>query len=383
MNNAIGLLIPKSVMYPSMNFDMMAGLKNGLASAGVSDHVIKVESIGVGADNKQIYAACEKLLFDGCKVIIGYLNPASVDMVETLFANADAILLVIDSGYHYPDNLNKKSNVFHISLQGTLCSRVVAKTAINDGNRFFAFTGSFLDAGYRTLHAFSCAVEDDNCGFTFNHITKLKREEFTIAPLNEHLQTADVHAVFTSFSGDMMQDLFANAASQNIFEHHAVYGSMFMGDEQWLAQCSYPGVTIKLCTTWATSLDNSENKKFIDTLSGLKQKTNLFSMICWEVALLLPTIFASDSTSSAIRSLEGMKYSGPRGEVIIDEASHYAFAPVYNALIMKNEHDGKCILEITGASTFTEEQRAKHKNDILNFSGHASSWHNAYACLES
>ncbi len=383
MEKNIGLLMPKSVLYPSMSFDLIAGLKNGLEAAGIKDVTIKTESIVVAGDNKLIYSACEKLLFDGCTVVAGYVNPASAEKLAPLFESANALFIALDAGYHFPTTVEKKDNVFYISLQGTLCCRVTARVAMADGNKSFAYSSSFLDAGYRSLHSFAEVVNENGGSFTFNHITKLKRSEFTIEPLQEHLNTAKTDAVLTSFSGDMMQDFFAGASANNVFEQHPVYGSPFMADEQWLAQSVYPGTNIKTCVTWSNKLDTPGNELFRSTMLAKKQRTNLFSMLGWEISYLLPIIFEAEDSAAANKALEGLKYNGPRGAVTIDAATHHCYAPVYEGWIRKNETDGTCILEILKESPYTEEERKKHEIDINNFSGHATSWHNAYACLES
>src|SRR6201989_3537398 len=99
MSIKAGLLLSRSVIFPTMSFDMMNGLKQGLADNGIKDVEIKVENIGLGADGKQVYASCEKLLFDGCTIVAGYVNPITAEKLEPLFAGANAIFLALDAGY--------------------------------------------------------------------------------------------------------------------------------------------------------------------------------------------------------------------------------------------------------------------------------------------
>lgn len=383
MSKHAGLLLPRSVIYPTMNFDMMNGLKYGLADKGMNDVVIKTENIGLAADDKLIYAACEKLLFDGCAVVAGYMNAASAEKLQPLFAAANALLIALDAGYLYPSSMNQLPNVFYVSLQGALCCRLAAKTAQVDGHKKFAFTGSFYDAGYRGIHAFHRGVEEGDGAITFNHITPLKRADFTIEPLVKHLAEPKADAVLAAFCGDMMQDFFAGAANEHVFEHHPVYASPFMGEEQWLAQSMYPGVDMKTCVTWASTLDNEANKHFITTMTGNKQRANIFSVIGWEASLLMAAIISSGDTADSIHVLEGMQYNGPRGAVTIDAATHQCYAPVYEAWIQKNEATGNCILAPIRESPYTEQQRKQLEHDINNFTGTTTSWHNAYACLDS
>lgn len=379
----VGLLLPRSVIYPSMNFDLANGLKYGLADNGIKDVTIKAENIGIAADDKLIYGACEKLLFEGCTIVAGYVNAKTAESLQGLFASANAIFIALDSGYHYPTSMAKLPNVFYLSLQGTLCCRLTAKIAQQDGKKNFAFTGSFYDAGYRSIHAFCRNVEEEGGSITFNHITKLKRSEFTLEPLANHLAEPAADAVLASFCGDMMQDFFVAAANGNVFEKHPVYASPFMGEEQWLAQSPYPGADMKTCVTWASKLDNEANKHFMETMAANKQRSNIFSELGWEASLLIATSIATGDIADSIKALEGMQYNSPRGRVTVDADTHQCYAPVYEALIQKDDMTGNCILVPLRESQYTEQQRKQLEKDINNFTGPATSWQNAYACLDS
>lgn len=382
MIKKIGLLLPKSVIYPSINFDLMAGLRAALADKGSSDIDIRTESIGVAGNDKNIYAVCEKMLMEGCKIIAGYVNPTTAEKMAPLFENGNAIFLGLDAGYHYPSSLNKISNVFYLSLQGGLGSRIIAKVAASDGNKKIAYSGSYYEAGYRSAYALYRCLEDEAGEITFNHITSLKRSEFSLAPLKEHIQAQTCDAVFTSFCGDMLQDFCKASASDNPIDI-PVYGAPFVGEQQWLAQSVYPGMDIKVCVPWSKELDNPENKKFRIALEAEKQKANVFSVLGWEAGVVIAQALQGSDTDSAISLLEGFTFSGPRGRVTLNKDSHQCHAPMYDGLVTKDELTGNCKLVVTGESALTDDQHERLDNDIRTVVGGFTSWFNAYGCLES
>jgi branched-chain amino acid transport system substrate-binding protein len=383
MKEKIGLLLPRSVIYPSIGFDLLAGLKCGLEDAGINNFEIKTESIGLGTDDKVIYGSCEKLLFDGVNIVAGYVNPTTAEKLEPLFAGANAVFIALDAGYHFPSSTRKLPHIFYLSLQGALCARTAIKIAMEDGMKNLAFAGSFYDSGYRSSFAFHRGVEEGGGQVTYNLITPLKRSELSLGPLEAHFKETKVDAVFASFCGDMLQDLFTAASAGNVFKNHAVYGSSFAGEEHWLAQSPYPGIDIKVCVPWAAALDNEQNVHFTGQLKKDNKKANIFSLLGWETAKVAAEFLSATDTGEAIASLEGFSFDSPRGVVVLDAATHQCHAPVYEAWIEQNDETGNCVLVLEKESTHTVEQRQRLENDINTISGTMSSWFNAYPCLDS
>jgi branched-chain amino acid transport system substrate-binding protein len=382
MTNKIGLLLPKSVIYPTMNFDIMGGLRRGLEAAGVEGCEIKTASIGVAGDDKHIYAQCEQLLFDGAWLVIGYVNPVSAEKLESLFSGANSVFIALDAGYHLP-SLVKQPHIFYLSLQGTLGCYMATQLAIANGLKNIAFTCSFYDSGYRAAFGFSRGLANGGGDITFNHITKLKRNEFTLEPLAAHLQLDSANAVFASFCGDMLQDFFTGAAAGNTFKDVGLYGSPFVGDEHWLAQSPYPGVAVQVCVPWATGLDNAANMQFIAGLREKNVNVNLFSMLGYEAGLVTAKAMAATGGNEAITMLEGFAIDSPRGRVVLDAGTHQGQAPMYEAVVRRSEDTGKCVLQVLRESPDTEVQRAGLRNDVETLEGPMTSWVNAYGCLDS
>jgi len=375
--------LPKSVIYTSINFDMMSGLRGGLAEAGINDIEIKTENIGIGGNDKQIYTVCEQMLMAGINIVAGYVNPATAEKLAPLFVNGNGLFISLDAGYHYPSSLSKPSHVFYISLQGALCCRITTRMALAAGAKKMAYTSSYYEAGYRSAYAFYKGLEDEQGEITMNHITKLNRREFSLAPLEEHVKNGGTDAIFASFCGDMLQDFCVASAKDNIFAESVVYGAPFMGEEQWLEQCPYPGVDIKVCVPWGRELDNEENKKMTKVLNEKKQKANVFSVLGWEAGVVIAAALGAGDTDAAIALLEGYSFNSPRGEVRLDADTHQCHAPVYEAVVQKNEQTEDCRLTIGNESPYTAAQRQRHEHDISSIQGAFTSWVNAYACLES
>ena len=383
MNNKVALLLPRSVIYQSINFDLLAGLRLGLENLNLAEVEIKTESSGVSADDKAIYSLCEKFLIDGIKVVAGYVNPGTAEKLEPLFASADALFISLDAGYQFGRSLKKLPHVFYVSLQGGLCCRIATKQAVNHGLKKMAYVSSFYEAGYRSAFSFFNCLHDDGCEVTFNHITKLKRAEFTLEPLTTHIGSGEPEGVFAAFCGDMLEDFFNGVRQEPAFARLPVYGASFVGEEQWLDKLPYPGIDIITAVPWARGLDSEANSDFIAKLAENKKKANVFSLLGWDASILIAEALSAADTAEAIFLLEGFEFKSPRGTVTINADTHQFCAPVFEATIVENVATGNCKLDALKESGDTKQQRELMERDIQNVDGPFTSWLNAYACLES
>jgi len=379
----IGLLLPRSVLYPAIAFDILDGVKTGLKAKGVSDFEIVTANIGLAAKDDEIYKSCEQLLMNGVQVVVAYINPVSAEFIHPLFENSGSLLLVLDSGYHFPTSLNKLSHAFYLSLQGTLCCRIAGRMAMGEGYKDFAYVTSFYDAGYRSGYTFSTSVTERGGSIRFNHITALKRSDFTLEPLNNFLHDNAETGVLASFCGDMAEDFLREAT--HILGSRKVFGSPFMAEEIWLGKIAYPGHDWQCAAPWATTLDNAENKTFVADMENVRAgKANIFSLLGWEAAVFVSEILKTGlSVEKSIAAMEGKTLETPRGTLHISADKHLAEAPVYRVSVTKDEATGNCrVGEITPVE-YTEQERESFYNDIQSLTTNANTWQNAYACLDS
>lgn len=375
----ISVLVPRSVIYPSIAFDIVDGLRLGFEFEGASAPHFDIQNIGVAAKEQEIYTRCEQALLNGADIVIAYINPQMVECIHPLFEANEKTLLVLDSGMHYP-SVKQFSHAYFISLQGIICCELTAKYAINSGIKDHAFTCSFYDAGYRAPMAYSKVIEAENGKIHLNHITALKRSEFTLEPLINHMENNPETGVLAAFCGDMAEDFYTNGAKLNLFQNHTIFGSPYMIEEVWLDKIPYPGGKLSACTTWARGLDNEFNKQFLSALPK-KGKANVFSVIACEAGIMIAK--AMKSEQSIDQTWSTIAFDSPRGTVKMNANSHFIQAPIYLCETIEDEN-GKCSVKIIQSIENLEDAFIHFENGTKEFAEITSnSWFNAYPCLES
>lgn len=375
------LLLPRSVLYPAISFDIMDGVRAALQQHDITDAQFTTVNIGVAAKEEDVYSHCEQALMDGAETVIAYINPQTAEFIHPLFENSGKLLLVLDSGFHFPSPGTRLKHAFFLTLDGNLCCRIATRLAAAEGARKAAFTCSFFDAGFRSGYSFHSAIAEQGGSITFNHVTALKRQDFTIDPLVRHMQDGSADTILASFCGDMAEDFLRESAASGILRDYRVVGSSFMAEELWLDKFPYPEGGFMTAVPWGRDLDLPANKLFRQALPK-PGKANVFSLLGWNAGLLLAVIAHNQDATDIIEQLEQHTWDTPRGKMHMDKATHYAIAPVYQAHVVPGEQ-GNCRLQLGDAVSFANEERSKLQHDIDHFEGSHNSWFNAYPCLDS
>lgn len=380
MTASLGLLVPRSGLYPTIAFDLQAGLQAGLAERSASISTT-VENIGFGEKENEIYAQCEKLLLQGVKIIAAYINAPVATHLQPLFEASGALLVVLDSGYHFPVHEGRLANVIFLSLQGSLCCRMAAATAARDTDGALAFIASYYDAGYRAPYAMTQATAEAGKNIAFHHITALKRVEFDLTPLQSWVQATSEPVVLAAFCGDMSADFLLHI-SRFSKRPAALYAGPYMAEETWLSRSAYPGLDFKACVPWDRTLSLPANERFSVQLKT--RKPTIFSLLGYEAGLLAAAALESSlEGQEAILALAEQPLESPRGALRIDAATFQTIAPVYEVTVGQDAASGHC--RISGPVRERSDASAQWtalQSDMASLRGNATSnWLNAYPCI--
>jgi len=369
----IGLLLPRSTEYPAMSFDLLDGFRLNLKRLGV-DFQLSTENIGFGEDPEQTHARAEKLVIqDDVDFIVAYSTSLNA---EALYAFADSTnkqILFLDAGMEIfeapPHRLCR-----HLTLQGLSACRVLAEQAAQ-GGRSVICSSSFLDGGYRSSWVFHETVNRLGGSISGHFVSHYTEAEFTVAPLVDMIQNSGAQAVLASFSS-YLDALFmkgireAGAPAKQL----PFYCGPFMADEQLLPGIPFPGGEFQTVVPWSITLDNAENKLFVETLQKGKNKSaNIFHLLGWEAARAAERIAAQN-----IAALDGWSFESPRGTVTFHPETHTAYAPLYRGRIEAGAQ-GECMLKIESTAEVTpDEHRAMH---LSRPEGQYSRWKNNFFCI--
>ncbi|MBL7691141.1 MAG: ABC transporter substrate-binding protein [Flavipsychrobacter sp.] len=380
----IGILLPRSGVYPTMTFDIVDGFKGALNTWGAENYELKTAGIAHGGNNKEIYTACEQLILNGASIIVGYINPSTVAALEPLMKASNTLMISLDAGYHLQSPTHQPQNTFTVSLQGTLAARITPYIAAKHGVGKFAFTCSFYDAGYRIPFGLFNGSTDNNCEIVFNHTTKLKKNEFTIEPLTTYIAHNKDTAIFSATCGDMTKELFEAAANSTAFNDVPWFASSFTAEESWLSQMPFPNTNISVIVPWGRNLDNPENEVFSSKMKEKNRAPNVFSLLGWEAGQIIAEALKHTELSAQIAALKESTFSTPRGSLRFHPDTLEAIMPMYEGTIVRNENSGTCRLALSDAipDDIVRMNYEKLRTESALLEDGNTSWFNSYGCLD-
>lgn len=379
----IGVLLPRSTYYETINFDIYQGLKLGLENLENKEYKIIIENIGFGAEKQQCYRAAEKLLLEeNVSIVVAYIGHRTAELLRPLFLAANKILLVLDAGANLPNEWPTCPNIFYHSLHNSLGARLTAKKAVNDGFKEGALITGYYDGGYLHTYSISKSFEDFNGKIVFNHATGYKTEDFSMEPLQSHLNTYPNTALLSLFSGDFVQWYFKEI--EKYFKNHnlPIYLAPFGMEESMLEKAVFPSNNVKGVISWSKKINNSKNKTFIETLEKSEKKPNIFSLISWESAFIIEKILNlldihKNNIIEVSNGLKDFEFDGPRGTVSFDSKTNTTLSPLFEAKIV--EKNGFCEIEIEkNISNYKEEFEKLTSLELENIN---SAWYNSYTCI--
>ncbi|MBL7747162.1 MAG: ABC transporter substrate-binding protein [Chitinophagaceae bacterium] len=383
----IGVLLPRSTLFPALGLDILNGIKCCLKYYGLSDNIkLLTDNIGFGIEEAEIYSKAEKfLLQDDADIVIVVADLNITELLEPLFTTSNKIMLMVNMGAGIPDKWQTAPTTIVHSLNLSFHTRLTGKLAAAENeNKKGAYTLSYYDAGYRHAYSMMNSHQQNGGEPMYTHVTHLRAEQFTLAPLEEFLTIhEEVKTLLCLFTAEMADQFYAAIVPIREKLQLNLYASPMLLE-------AYPHTTndqevtappLKGYTCWLPELDNPENTVYKENFKKTANKeATLFGMLGWETGLILKEIlnqYQQNNTNAAevVPALCKITFNSPRGWMKMDQGSYHTFSPSYLVSWSANgkTKEVKELLTIENEwKEFTAEQFPEDTS---------SGWRNTYLCI--
>jgi hypothetical protein len=383
----IGVLLPRSSLFPAFGLDILTGIKSCLKHFGITDNFkLLTDNIGFGIEEAEIYTKAERLLLqEDADIVMVVADNAIGELLEPLFTTSNKLLLLVNTGAGIPDNWQSSPTTIVHTLNLSLHARLTGKLAAQENeNKKGVYVLSYYDAGYRQVFSMMTSHQQYGGEPMFTHVTHLKAEQFTLAPLEEFLeQDSEVKTVLCLFTGEMAEQ-FCNEILpvQDKFRLRLYASPMLLEVFQTkLAAQQLPATMMKGYTCWTPGLDNTGNSAYKTAFkTAANKEATIFGALGWDTGLLLKAVLqqhqqGNTNAAAIVPALCHTVYESPRGWMKIDPQTFYTYAP---PVLIGQAEDGKTITINEFQDTDTEWKQFTAEKFPP---GTSSGWRNTYLCI--
>jgi branched-chain amino acid transport system substrate-binding protein len=371
----IGILIPKSQQYPTLDRDFMRGLK--LNNLNVK---FFVESIGIGADEKMIIDKIQKLNFqEDVSIIIGLFGHYNISEVYNYASKNDILLLVADTGATMPYQTALYKGVYINSLGLTESCYHLGTYLTSKKFKKIVTSTSFYDSGYGMLAAIEYAFKGKSI-FSGHYITPFAPREDESEYMGQFINTHEPDAVFAFYSGLYAEENASFVNLNKITKKYPFYVTAFFINDKILEEYKKEPHELYVVSSWMQNDSDSTNFTN-DYKERYSEGPTVFSVLGYENGLILKNILLNAekklSISSLINQIDTLNIAGPRGNIEFDKATNRT---LFNHYMYKLDFDSSNDIRFNKIETFVNDGHFTKSFNSSTKTDTVGGWHNSYLC---
>ncbi|WP_298314141.1 ABC transporter substrate-binding protein [uncultured Aquimarina sp.] len=312
----IGVLLPQSNAHPTMGKSFL----NGLRLATDSLHLdLVIESIGSGADQKQLLNSFQKLCYqENVALTTGILGHNGFkELAEFASQNQEAILAA-NFGSKRPIKL--PAGVFLNSLGLYDSLQQLVDFLLQSKKYNIATSTCYYEAGYGFIEALDDVIsQNDYASFAGHFITPLHPSENESELMDSYFSKIKPDAIVAFHNGIFAKEHASYLDQNKLYEKHNTYTLPFSAEDSLLEEFSNVFKKVKTVSSWYPELDNNTNKLFIKNYQKLYHKNpDFFALLGYENGLVITSALLG-GPNNLNNTIQTLNIQGPRGEISFDD----------------------------------------------------------------
>lgn len=374
----IGLIIPRSELFPLVGLQFIDGVNFALQQNKDKQIQVIIEDGGNAADSDETIGKANKLLLqDRVDAVIAYTGAKTHEGLSNLFDKYKKILVLADWGAYIAYDLKRSDYVFHHTMNEWAASYALGKHMAQQGHKKVLFCLSLMDVGYHLSYSFVRGFEESGGSVAGYHTAKLNTDQVFYNELEQKIDDWQPDIIYCGFAGDDADKFWQNAAETIINKDLAIAGPALLTLPDILEKYKPSTTGINTSSAWYPNLAGDINVAFREEYKmATGNDADRFSVLGYECAMALMNAASYNEAGlldikETIRNIKLSAINSPRGEVRYDPEKNYTVANSYLAII---DDDGVEIVTETidaDMETWRKDNLASHPNE---------GWLNPYPC---
>ncbi|QIE58285.1 ABC transporter substrate-binding protein [Rasiella rasia] len=374
----LGILLPRSDMYPRLALDFVNGFKHALSmhpSKGAQTELV-IESAGT-ASNENLLKSAEKLLLqDNVDAVISFCGMTLINQFIALFNNYRKPLLHIDIGSSYLKKENKSPYVLHVTLGVCQASYLAgAYAAKNYGKKGYS-ASSVYDGAYHLTESFVRGYASEGGAIDKFYVSPMDYKSETFETLVDDINAIKPDVIFATFSYKEGQKVFNVLAKDDRAMSTPIVAIPLMTEECTISE-SLTIENVVSMASWSFNDETEAMKTFQKEFEAqYDDAPNIISLLGYEAGLTLMTCISSEEKleKNLEAAIKNKTIDSPRGKILfnsLNESQPEAF--LLRKLEFINNEIQNNVVE-TFDVNFLEGLYSEFEE--VAYTG----WHNPYIC---
>jgi len=378
MELKIGILLPRSDMFPTLALDFLNGCKLAFKKSmhTSSIPIFIVEGIGTGAEASMLKTAEKLILQENVDVTIAFCGEHHLAELVKIFDNYKKPLIHVDLGgfilrkeFNSPHVLHHNLNLWQSAFQsGSFAAQKFGKKV--------SVIASTYDGGYHMGAAFSESFGAAGGSVVSYYVSPMDYKTETFEKMVSEIEAAKPDFIYAIFSYKEGKKIFDVLSKSKINGQIPILAIPLMTDESFNSE-NLDLENVHSIASWSFDDEHVQMKEFVTEYdSSYDGKPTIIGLLGYEVGITLSECISSEGKvpSELVEFFKGKSWEAPRGVISYGTRNE---SQVTNYKMRKFEFNevGYHNLVVENLDAQIDKKLYEKLEDLP-----AVAWHNPYIC---
>lgn len=319
MQLTIGLLLPRSDMYPRLAMDFLNGFKHTFQKfeERVESPKLIIESTGTASDANLVKLAEKMILQENVDITISFCGTNLLEEFVAVFNNYKKPLIHVDLGGAFLKKSYKNPYVLHHTLMLCQSSYLAGKHAANSfGKKGYAIASAY-DGGYHLSESFTRGFTSEGGVMDKFYVGPMDYKSESFETITKDIEEIKPDVVFAAFSYKEGQKIYSVLANSEMNGQVPIVCIPTMTDET-ISTENYQVKNIHSMATWSFDNQTPEMEDFRSMYkTTYDENPNIMALLGYEVGLTLAACITSEGKleKKLEEAVAGKIIETPRGKL--------------------------------------------------------------------
>lgn len=372
----IGILLPRSDMFPTLPMDFIKGLKLAFKIAEVDSYTPKliIESIGNATDKSLLQTAEKMILQEDIDLVVSFCSISHLKELTGIFNAYKKPLIHVDLGGNVLKKEHISPYVIHHTLNLWQSAYFSGVYAANTLGKNAALCISFYDGGYHLAESFVRGFTENGGNVVYTYVSPMDYKSESFETMIDGIRDANpdfVHLLFSYKEGEKVFDVISKSSLNGTIPFLAT--PLMTEDTSGFEFNSVENVFS--VSTWDFNSELPQMKSFSSHYAdSYSSSPNLFALMGYEAGQIISVSMGKDKKMppGIAEVVAPLVIDSPRGKIIFDRFHETQISLNRIKQFLFDETKYKNTVVKTVDASFREELYEKFQN-FPN-----SGWHNPY-----